>query len=326
MARHTAIILGAGFSRPAGGPLLKELLNPDWYDQGRLSEQQQLELDALNQRLVQASTGTVERIFTEAWTAARTGGRISTVLGTLDGNRILSTLQFHLATVASKVRLRRGTKLWEGYKQFFLSNYDRSKSLTVITFNYDLLAEQILDDANFYFDTGGNSDFRLLDPRRRRGLTRHGSELPLLKLHGSVGWGVCRGCRTSEYSGDSVSVFEDPYAPVRRQLCPFCYRNMLEIGVVPPIQGKAGEIRHMTSLWSRARKLVTRATEVIIIGYSLPETDVEARSLLRDAAESGNLRKTTVVNGPGGASETLRELFPDLIDRQVYFETYIGEA
>jgi len=49
MPRHTAIILGAGFSRPAGGALLRELLNSDQYDLGRLSEQQQLKLRGLGE-------------------------------------------------------------------------------------------------------------------------------------------------------------------------------------------------------------------------------------------------------------------------------------
>lgn len=324
MPRHTVVVLGAGFSRAAGGPLLVELLDPALYDDEVLGEDGRELLQDLSTRLVDRSTESVETLFTEAWRAARTAGTVTANGRRLQGDTLYRKLLLHLGSVAARVHLRRGSGIWAAYREFFRRAYARSSSLTVVTFNYDLLVEQILDDEGLYFDLRGNDDYRIDNPGRSRGLTRHGSDVRLLKMHGSVGWGICEGCRSSESLSDVVTMFDAPYVPLRRRSCGYCTTGLLGIGIVPPIEGKAGEMSHMLSLWTSARRAVRRSTEMLVVGYSLPSADSEAQGLLLDAARSGSLKKVVVVSGPNGPSSTLLRIFPHLTAYRTTFQEYLG--
>src|SRR5947208_15633234 len=123
---------------------------------------------------------------------------------------LLSQMIIHLASVCGQVRVRRSTNLWTVYMAFFHHFFEESRSLTLITFNYDLLAEQILDDLGLRYDYGPAEMIEFDNSRRRRRLRRSGSELSLLKLHGSANWGVCRGCPEAGKYIDKVTALRDP--------------------------------------------------------------------------------------------------------------------
>lgn len=328
MPGHTAVILGAGFSRPAGGPLLKDLLSEDVV---AVSEAESTSLTIISEllRLHQASrdrqTLTIEDVFTEIWREARTGGRIRLGNDMWRAADLLSQLTIHLSSVCGRIHVRRSTRLWATYAAFFSNLLDESRSLTVVTFNYDLLAEQVLDDLGVRYDYGSAGMIEFDDSRRRRRLRRSGSDVSLLKMHGSANWGVCRGCRESGKHADRVTSFEKPYVPIRRKSCPWCGEKFLEPGLIPPILGKAGESRHMEPIWRLARKSLDRARELIVIGYSLPASDVEAISLFREIDSPGKRPRIKVVCGPGGAPPTYKTVFRHFTDTRQYFEDYVLE-
>jgi len=326
MSGHTALVLGAGFSHPAGGPLLKDLLSEDVVA-GSEADPTSLgiisELIELRQSSGHRETITFEDVFTEIWREARTGGRFRVGDEMWPAEDLLSQLTIHLSSVCGRIHVRRSTRLWATYAAFFSSFLEESRSLTLVTFNYDLLAEQILDDLGLRYDYGSSGMIEFDDDRRRRRLRRSGAELSLIKLHGSANWGVCRGCREAGKHGDRVTSFEKPYIPIRRKSCPWCGEEFLEPGVIPPILGKAGESRHMEPLWRLARRCLERARELIIIGYSLPATDVEAISLLREIDAPGKRSRIKVVCGPRGAPAAYKTVLPRFTDTRQYFEDYV---
>ncbi len=325
MSGDTTLILGAGFSRPAGGPLLRDLLSKDVWAR---SDADPTSLEVLS-NLVKGRDGpgengtiTLEDAFTNLWREARTAGRIRMGEERYSATELLSQMIIHLASVCGEVRVRRSTNLWTIYMAFFHHFFEESRSLTLITFNYDLLAEQILDDLGLRYDYGSTEMIEFDNSRRRRRLRRSGSELSLLKLHGSANWGVCRGCPEAGKYVDKVTAFERPYVPIRRKSCPWCGGKFLETAIVPPILGKAGEGRHVGPIWRLARRSLERAREVVVVGYSLPSSDVEAISLLREVDAPGKRPRITIVCGPRGAPPGYKNVFSGFKDAGEYFEDF----
>lgn len=328
MTRRTLVIAGAGFSKPANGPLLSELLAPDWVSRCPLRAADVEVLESLSRRLraPEGSSGlaTVEDIFTDVYRRAKTRGNWPVNGELVDAESVLAVLNRYLASTAKNVRLRRGSSLWNGYVEFFASASRTVHRPTVITFNYDLLIEQILDDAGIEYDFGGVADIRITDRRRLRRLDKNYPQVRLLKLHGSIGWGLCHGCASAKEAGAVAAVFEKPYIPQARSRCPFCGDRMLEPGLVPPINGKAGEISPKEGLWERARHEIRRATEILVIGYSLPATDLEAHSLLSEASFNRDLERVISICGHGGASQQIKAVFPNLVDTGAQIEEILS--
>lgn len=324
MPGHTALVLGAGFSRPAGGPLLRDLLSDDFVatsdaDPGDL---------AVVSGLLETRDGsgtmeaTLEDVFTDLWREARTGGSIRFGSETYPAEELLRQVNIHLASVCGAVHVRRSTNLWSLYLAFLAYLLENSRSLTLITFNYDLLAEQVLDDLGLRYDYGPPGLIEFESGKRRRRLRRSGSDLSLLKLHGSANWGVCRGCPEAGKYTDKVTAFERPYVPTRRRSCPSCGRRFLETAIIPPILGKAGEARHIGPIWGQARKSLGRAREVLVVGYSLPSSDAEALSLLREVDAPSKRPRITIACGPRGAPSSYAKVFSRFKDSRAYFEDF----
>jgi len=219
-----------------------------------------------------------------------------------------------------------GATLWATYTTFLQQLFRESRTLTVITFNYDLLLEQILDDINLRYDYGTAGAVEFDDDTRRKRLRRSGLQLTVLKVHGSANWGVCRGCRKAERFDNQVTSFERPYVPIRRKSCPWCDRTYLESAIVPPILEKAGESRYREPIWVSARKALRRSREVIVIGYSLPQSDHEAMSLLREVESPSKRPRITVVCGPKGAPSAYSQVFRRFTDAMQYFEDFASES
>jgi len=71
MSGHTVLMTGAGFSKPAGGPLLRELLTPEFL---RKSEADPETLDAIASLQADRSSGSIETLFTEILRLTRIRG------------------------------------------------------------------------------------------------------------------------------------------------------------------------------------------------------------------------------------------------------------
>jgi hypothetical protein len=201
----------------------------------------------------------------------------------------------------------------------------RAESLTVITFNHDLVIEnEILKRTRlrqrWCLDVGYGavtSSFTLVVPTSSRvslfpvhseGECSHDQPITVLKLHGSLNWFVRlggarptanflrgKGATTgvSLYSATHVPaqpVWQRP-GPGRKQW------NMWPV-VVPPVYAKQALRAAIQASWSDARTALEAADRVVFFGYSLPEIDIEAQKLFERAIGAGKAEWIDVVN-PG---------------------------
>lgn len=205
---------------------------------------------------------------------------------------------------------------------------------TVITFNYDTLVEQAL---NTMFLRGHNAhswarvrSCDVLDhfpPRVDRAEEEPDGSFRLLKLHGSVNvyW------TPGDQSGASIVRWPEPEEDHRADekaalgmramwldegpiLSPSPHpedrdaqRERLLRGreplIVPPtaLKGPFYRAPYLRGLWQQARHAIREATDVYLVGYSLPVTDLVTVGLLRENVQPGC--GMTVVNAGDGLEE-----------------------
>lgn len=117
----------------------------------------------------------------------------------------------------------KGKRIPKFYKDFF-SNVIKGKS-TILYFNYDLLPERAVKKHGKEFDYGFSDEYSI-----KRG------KLPLLlKLHGSADWLYCDNCGLQISYGQEVAI----KIASNNMKCPECKRNHgLSPVIIPPIIGK----------------------------------------------------------------------------------------
>jgi hypothetical protein len=87
--------------------------------------------------------------------------------------------------------------------------------------------------------------------------------LRLYKLHGSLNWRVG--------AGGDLELLSDPYET----------RPDGELCIVPPLWQKSFDAAPFRDIWLAARGVLTRVKALLVIGYSLPLTDVYTQAMLR---------------------------------------------
>jgi hypothetical protein len=172
---------------------------------------------------------------------------------------------------------------------------------SILTFNYDLLVDEALCRLRTPFDYGFEQNSFLTDSSATDLGHTKGADVALLKLHGSVNWALADG-----HAGP-LTVYKS-YENVRRA------RAIPEL--VPPTWRKSFT-GPLSGVWSHALKRISQATRVIVIGFSMPPTDVHFKYLLAAGLrENVSLREIVFVNPD---SDTIaarsRELFGDLTRR-----------
>jgi hypothetical protein len=135
--------------------------------------------------------------------------------------------------------------------QHFVSDYLHKRHSTVITFNYDEILENLRLNGGYY----GWQDH----------VTKRQTGIPLLKLHGSIGWDISN--------------------PI----------------IIPPTWSKSlrdGDVaKKIVPLWQLAGEAVGNADRIVFIGYSLPSTDQYFRQFLAMAlAKSRRIQEVIVIN------------------------------
>jgi hypothetical protein len=156
-------------------------------------------------------------------------------------------------------------------------------------------------------------DFRMPYTYRRK---RQGKFIAILKPHGSIDW-----FRAKDLSKRVISKTEILDDTVR--LYPhFNFAKHPELAevlpvIVPPLASKTFEYECLKKTWRSIYRSVADATELYIIGYSLPKEDQFARLVLRRALRSNLLRtnkgekgrvRITVVNPDESTGVTFSRL------------------
>jgi hypothetical protein len=159
-------------------------------------------------------------------------------------------------------------------------------------------------------------------PVRWRG--HRDSELVVLKLHGSIDWTLGEHARIGDFGVDDYAMLNEqafgpnnykpalPLVKAGRNECVVRTRALEHWGqawsrissrteepyVVTMARGKSGELGPLLDIWREAYEALSRAKRLEIVGYSLPDDDIEIRTLLRAAVRRGSGPKKIVVRNP----------------------------
>ena len=192
----------------------------------------------------------------------------------------------------------------------------------IVTFNYDLVIERAIWDAchfhpgkgefnipiTFSIDYGFPTQYNVIFTESEGTKRQDGSQapkpmfhpellsprIPYYKLHGSLNWP-----RSSPQSGIQLSpteVCDDPL-------------------ILPPVFNKMAT-PEINNVWSRALETIRNAINIIIVGYSLPKTDIYMQYFLKSAVgPNANLSRVVVFNPvlfqEGQASDEMRQRYAE---------------
>jgi len=181
----------------------------------------------------------------------------------------------------------------------------------VISFNYDCIIDAALRDAaRIRWDPGKEGyGFKVKAGaeqwRGRRGKGHPSRSVTLLKPHGSLNWTV---------KSNGVTLAAKPYQNVSA-----------EGRIVPPTWFKRLEEHPYASVWKRARLEVRRCKALLVIGYSVPVTDLFSRALFKAEAGSKLKREKLEVLALANPDRAARERFVDLVSGAIEPSTRILE-
>jgi len=180
------------------------------------------------------------------------------------------------------------------------------KGDTVITFNYDLVIEESFHGTHVWSPLGGyGDDFHGVRSewcknwlRRDGGASSISSSIRLLKLHGSINWTL--------YKTRQVKLKDRPFV-VRSG-------RSEKVSILPPGWNKRIDRSPYKQLWKQARLKLEKCKSLVIIGYSLPETDLLAKALFAEvvrlrAARSNYLRQLHLADPNDAVKQKFLDLF-----------------
>lgn len=180
--------------------------------------------------------------------------------------------------------------------QTFVKRLTDAFSVSIITTNWDIMAERCLEHQAIPFSYASNET------------DIHGSRIIpqgvlVLKLHGSGNWGYCDCCRSliaPEIRMGKIAVhfhwLLEPYdfelfhggRQIARDLKPES-RNCLVCGgriavrVATFSYRKHLDVPFFQQIWDEARTSLAHAERWLFVGYSMPEADIEIRHLIKTA-------------------------------------------
>lgn len=323
----TLFILGAGASKSAGAPLMNDFLDKaqELYRErapGIDLIAFQIVFDALSdlQSVRQKSSLDLENI--EAVFSTTEVGRL---LGKLPGRGPIEIADLRNSLVAVIVQTIERTMRFPvsngqikppGYYSQFAALVERLRmpekarlvrDVSILTFNYDLGIDYALHFQGIPFTYG------LLEEKKPK------DKVPLLKLHGSINWGLCKGCREIvpfqvgeahfNLFNETKYVFFDLGSMLKDKK--HCQYSLEPPVLVPPTWDKSGYQEQVAMVWRRAASELSDAENIFVIGYSLAATDSFFRYLFAIGAQSKTLIKRVWVFNPDedGSVKTRFEAF-----------------
>ena len=173
---------------------------------------------------------------------------------------------------------------------------------SVISFNYDCIMDAALrSEGGRRWDASSGYGVSMYDGFENwhdhdSGTKYAKSSILNLKVHGSLNW---------DRSVDrQISLRSNPYDT----------ENRAQKEIVPPVWNKriSGD-DFLPIIWKQARDALRNSGLLIVIGYSVPETDLLSQSLLRVApAEGGQLDHLILINPSGRDRAKLKGLYAPL--------------
>ena len=322
-------ILGAGASKAAGGPLMKDfygaadlLYRNNHEGISDLRPEFECVIDSLRELSATHEKAQLELQNIEDIFSAIEMGSMLKKFGGLSEEEIErlreSIKALIVGTLESSIlfKMTRGTIIPPSpFEAFINALTDISKKApptnkpkySFITFNYDLTLDVALTSSGLmkpdYCLNPENYDLQ---------------STPLLKLHGSLNWGYCQKCKEIDPRYVSDFHFRDL---ATTHHWPISYKTLFRTPhhcshtlermpfLVPPTWNKTSRNKNIVSVWRKAASALAEAEIIIIIGYSLPMTDYFFRYLYAlGSASRTPLQGFVVINPDSGAVSRLENL------------------
>lgn len=183
---------------------------------------------------------------------------------------------------------------------------DMKRKCAIITFNYDLAVDVALANWKIPFHYCLNPD-------------ENTDGIPLLKLHGSLNWKKCANADECDkiHIVDVPSTMPQPHCQIKSPWHPgITYRPFQATNlttpcnhgiksvpiIVPPTWNKNKHYKEIEGVWQAAQNELKFAENIVVCGYSLPETDMFFRYLFA-LGTFGDVRlKRLLVCNPDGVN------------------------
>jgi hypothetical protein len=185
---------------------------------------------------------------------------------------------------------------------------------TFITFNYDTVLEDALIELKV------NYDYKF--GRGARGPIASQSPIPLFKLHGSVNWGrkIKAGIRQPLRILQPLKIYSELGQLLNNGAVPFLVPPTWKKTLGGPLEG----------VWDGAIHKLSTATRIIIIGFSMPPTDMHFRYLMAAGLKNNvSLRQVLFVNpaqDKARAETLLRKSYVAFSEKYLYNFTSFQEG
>lgn len=202
------------------------------------------------------------------------------------------------------------------------------KGDTIITFNYDTTIEESFTSTDLWSPIEGYGDgFHggTLDWSRRWFSDRGESEqkkssILLLKLHGSLNWKL--------YPNNQIRIKPRPYVVRTRNKRP----SFEEISILPPGWNKRIDRKPYGQFWRTAKLRLEKCRTLVIVGYSLPDTDLLAKALFAEvvrlrAVRGALIGQLHIADPNESIKQKLIDIFTPALgsNGQIYRYSGIGE-
>jgi hypothetical protein len=163
----------------------------------------------------------------------------------------------------------------------------------LVTFNYDCLLDFALKRYGSYkwnsrygygFNLGKSRDLLAGDDFWQPGVAAPQPEtVKLFKLHGSLHFQI-----SAADSPPNVKLKQRPYTKQSG--------TQLKFSIIPPEWMKQFDRGAFATLWAKASNAIHQAHHMVLVGYSLPPTDLHSTALFRTSVRRGHLTSLVLVN------------------------------
>jgi hypothetical protein len=189
-------------------------------------------------------------------------------------------------SVTSSIELVRMKKVFDAWAELV------SPGDVILTFNWDILHEIILWRAGLWTYKDGYG-FRCAS----QGDNEEPAKVVVLKLHGSVNWVQENQSSPVNEIADIASFFSRSKDWEPRNHHSQAQRDSGRKLVLPTYLKDISSNRALLDIWTMSHMLISRASELIVVGYSLNPADHPARLLFGTAlSENRGLSQITIVS------------------------------
>jgi len=163
----------------------------------------------------------------------------------------------------------------------------------LVTFNYDCLLDVALKRYGSYkwnarygygFNLGKSRNLLVGDEFWQPEIAAPQPEtVKLFKLHGSLHFQISATGKPAR-----VKLKERPYTKQ--------FGTQLKFSIIPPEWIKQFDSPAFSRIWSQASNAIHQARHIVLVGYSLPLTDLHSTALFRTSVRRNHLRSLVLVN------------------------------